>query len=599
MTAYETAPVAEDVPPPPRRAAWLPGVLALLVAGVGAAWCLGPNLVRDQAFEGDLAQHVFWGQRAWGSDLFLLKPDGEPVDPFAHFYASDAAAPPLWKAIVHGMGHLGEIQRVNEAFNLLLYFATIALLWRLARSVGGGDPWAGLAGVACLPVFIGLTEWFPSGMLQRSFAVPLTALTLLALHERRMWLLGVAFVGSALLYPITIVSAGAIGVVHELYRLARDRRLPRGWWLATIGGVAALALILLVRQVPDAYGDQVTADQARTMPIFLDGGRNEVWLDDPVKFWIEHHRTGFRFDAEDFYRTLAVVAAVVVAGGWRRLREVPAVVPATILTGLGLFLLSHATLFALYLPNRHVWVTFPLGITLLVAWSGPPAFRRLAGWARLPDAWRPVAAAALVLIPTVNGVKYALRELRGRGEILSELSSYQYLRSTPPDTLVAGLPLDVEMDDTSVRSGRPLLVNYETAQGWYPEFYDEVVRERVRDSINAHYATDWETIDALADRYGVDVFVFRGHTLKGVRGQEPMRSMAVEAIRRAGGRQPVMYEPPADRLLWWMGDVRLIRVGTGPASATRPGEVQPFPDLPDVDLRQALIDAGYDPDAGD
>ena len=563
---------------------WLPVVIAVILAFLGTVWRFVGAVLRDHAFDGDLAQHVYWGQRAWGADLLAH-------DPLARHYASDVASPLLWKGVVAVMGRLGEIQLVADLAATSLFVATCWLLYRLCKGIGGGSPWAGVWGVFAATLFIGTSKWIPQSLLQRSFAVPLTALAVLALHERRMWLLGLCYLFSGLLYPITIVSIGALGVAHESWRLWQDRRLPRGWWMAVIGGVAGLALILVVRDPPDLYGPSVTYEQARSMEVFGPTGRNAIWLDDAQAFWFDHHRTGLRIELEDFLKGAAALAVVALLAGWREIRRVPPVAWMLGLTGLALFFIAHATLFALYLPNRHVWITLPLSWTLLMAALSVAAGRRAAGWLRIErPAWPWVAAGAWAIVVT-GWVGEAEAVLRNRAEVSAERLAVEYARSTPPDTLFAGLPVDAEVDEFPLRTGRPILINYETAQAYYPKFYDAVVVPRLRASVEMYYATDWETIDRIGQEWGVDAFLWRAHALKELPPHEPMRSMAVEAIRRAtadGDDVPAMYEPPADRILWWAGDVRLVRVGDGPAAATPPGPVEPFPDLPPVSLRALL-----------
>ncbi len=581
----------DSTPSGPSLASRLPALLAIVLVLLFATRRYVRLLLRDQSLDGDLRQHVFWGQRAWGADLLA-------VDPIARFQASDVASPPLWRVIVQVMGRLGEIQMVAELAGLGLFFLTSWLMWRLFKRIGGGSPWVGLVGVAACGGISILNGWMPGGLLQRGFSLPITVLAIYALHARQMIVLGLCFLAAALLYPITIISIGAIAVVYESWRLLRDRRLPRYWWVATICGVIAMSLILFLRNPPAEYGPVVTYDKAMSLPSFGPDGRNALFLDDPIETYFDHHRTGLRLSVGWLLGGLGVIAVLALLAGRDAIKRLPPMTWLPAAVGLVLFVIAHLTLFMLYLPNRHVVITLPLSLAMVMGVLCVPAGRRVADWWKLKPSLRPYVTAALWAVYLAMQVKPSVDALRNRGENPSNASTYAYLQTTPPDTLIAGLPLPDEVDDVPLRTGRPVLVNYEVAQPYYPQFFETYFVPRLQASFDAYYATDWATVDQLADVYGVDVFLFRAHMLDRLPQVEPMRQMAIEAVRRevtntAAGEPvvPVMYQPPKDRVLWRRGDVTLIRVGSGPASGVLPGVMLPAPELPPVDLR-GLLQAG-------
>ncbi len=164
----------------------------------------------------------------------------------------------------------------------------------------------------------------------------------------------------------------------------------------------------------------------------------------------------------------------------------------------------------------------------------------------------------------------------------------EYLRTTPPDTLVAGHPQDVQ--PVSLTTGRATLVNRETLVPYYKRFYEEVARPRSEAAINAYYAGDWEAFDTLYNEYGVDAFYYvRPKPMPQQKPlEEPLEAMTVSAIERLGDRQQVITDPPEDRILArdTHRGIWLLRVGplrdelplrrdlmkaAGHVPATRPG----------------------------
>jgi hypothetical protein len=77
-----------------------------------------------------------------------------------------------------------------------------------------------------------------------------------------------------------------------------------------------------------------------------------------------------------------------------------------------------------------------------------------------------------------------------------------------------------------------------------------------------------------------------------------MRTIARQVLAETDAATPAMYQPPEDRLIWWNGDVRLIRVGTRNKPLPAPEHpAPPFPELPPVDATmQALLAEPVHPD---
>ncbi len=458
-------------------------------------------------------------------------------------------------------------------------------------------------------------------ILQRHFAPIIIAGGLWGLVSRKVWAVGAAFLASALFYPITLAVLGLTAVVHEVIRLIIDRKMPKGWWLAVLLGFAALGVMLL-REVPDEYGSRVTAEVSKTMPIFYEDGRAKYWLKDAYTFVFMHHRSGLGHTPEAFaWAALALLPMFALA--WRR-----AALSGILIIGVGLFIWALAILFPfhLYLPNRHVRVPMPIGFSLLLASLIPAsliAIRESVGrgldragpqWTH----WRGVSWPMVVMnvVVPIALVGYVVEQFR---EPTLRMHNYMtrvadrgpeppryaenFLRAMTPDTIVAGHPGDVA--HIPLLTGRATIANRKTLNPYFPDFYHAVLLPRAEDSVRAYYAADWEDVDRLYDLYGVTAFyhVDEKHRIRKHYFQErPLRELSAEAKARLDGRQRVLADPPADRVIVrdeYRG-ITLIRVGPPEAARVRQPDgsskqfvpaTRPEPEAEDEALRPATTRA--------
>ncbi|MEM1011467.1 MAG: hypothetical protein AAGI46_04515 [Planctomycetota bacterium] len=528
-------------------------------------------------YDGDALQHNFWVQSFWASRL-------TDIDPIARFYASDAMSPMGYRWLMQLMGSIGEIQRVAETAMIGLTLATGWMFYVLGRRAAGSS-WGGLILVGCIMWFAIFYERpFGSTLLQRHFAPIIIAGGLWGLVSRNVWAVGAAFLASALFYPITLAVLGLTAVLHEVIRLVIDKRMPKGWWLAVLLGLAALG-VMIARDVPAEYGQRVTADVARSMDVFHEGGRAQYWIADRETFLFTHHRSGLGHKPIAFIKA-AIFLVPLLALSWRK-----ASLAGGLLLAVGVLIWALAILFPfhLYLPNRHVRMPLPIGYSLLLATTIPAAFVTLRGWVeRLigspqDTAGMPWARLALGVIVPVAGVVWFVNHFRAPAvrmwtynqavsERGPELPRYveRYLRALAPETFVAGHPADVS--HIPLLTGRPTIASRKTLNPYFPDFYHEVLRPRAEDSVRAYYAADWEDVDRLHELYGVSVFYdvagdqrTKGHYYE----EEPLNSMSLEALDRLGDRPRVLANPPADRVIVRdeLRGITLIRVG--PLDAVR------------------------------
>lgn len=520
------------------RAGWLAAALA-----VNASWiartmlpALDPGVIQD-----DARQHVFWMQRLADPALFQ-------GDLFADYFASQA--PIGYVGIYRALMLVVDPIVASKLLPPILGLVAAAFTYLLVAKIQPSPHAAFLAAI--------LDGWYvwqyddlPTGS-PRALLLPLTVVLLWSLASGHRWL-PVAIVGlAATIYP----SAAALGVALIGGRLLRlDGWLPRldldrRVW-QTCGLAAGLALVLLAPAVlgGSAYGPAVDGRMARELAEFGPGGRNAFFNPDPYVYWIASYRSGLDLRVRDpvlggvplLYELAALALtfplAAMLGDACARAKLAPAagVLVQILMASFGLFFAAHLLLFRLYLPARFVAWTVPLvlaiaagiGLALALDWLA----RRLA-----PAHWAAVAT-ALTLLPAVALVTYPAAYdgnfVRDRVPAITE-----YLRTLPPDAVVAGVP--AEADSVPALAGRPVVTNREYALAYHQGYYNDV-RQRTLDSIDAYYAESPGRVAEFAARYHVQVFLvnrlaFEPETaVDAWAGEfEPYTSTVLGSLRRSG-----------------------------------------------------------------
>ena len=612
MTAASTSPSAAPEASPP---AGLPAADATgrrwnrgLAAAAAAVWfaavavTLGPYLLSDRLVTGDFHQHGYWLLR-------YLDPGLYPGDPVTAYFAGPSA-PPLYRWLNAALVPLtGDPQRALEWVGLGLALFCGFLAWRLGVWAGGErrgpvrgvlrtgpgplpgagrrGGWPALGGFAavCLLAYAQTQdpEMAESAALPRTYGLPLTLGVALALAEKRRVTTGLLLLFTAGMYPVMVAGLGLFAFSVEAARLVRDRRLPPRWWALAALAAAAVAVVLL-RPSPAWLGELVTGAQARVLPEFQEGGRQEFFVGDWRRFWFGGHRSGLGFSFEPLALAAGATAGLLAAAGRR---AVPGVAWAAIGTGLLLFAVAHAVLFKLYLPQRYTTCMIPLFGVLAagggVAALGAALVRRLEPeGAQGPtepsavDRWGPRLAAPLALLafwlPLGDGHDRVDRERAYADEPghVDRLELFATLRSSPPGTVLGGLP--GSLDEAPYAARRPVLLSREQALAYHRGFYEGVVTPRFEGALRLSEARSWAEADASADALGVGVWLAQtGEDAGPVRAPEkPFDALRAELAARPG--EAVLGSPPADRVLARRGGWALVRVGTGgPAAASGAG----------------------------
>jgi hypothetical protein len=247
---------------------------------------------------------------------------------------------------------------------------------------------------------------------------------------------------------------------------------------------------------------------------------------------------------------------LVAAGGWAyRARRHPEALRLALLPAAVVVCHTVALIFTprLFLPERHVAYAVPV-----VALLGVPA--ALAGFAAAERRWLralPLAWVALVL---------ALIGAHGSGwtgitvrvpEAIRPL--YRAVARLPPTAVIAGWP-DETTDSVPYLSRRSVLVARETHMPFHRGF-TELMRERTRALVAAHFATDPAPLRALGERYGVThLLLDRRNFTRPPPYFEPFEAEARALFEAGRPRGFVLATPPPAAVVATVGDYQLVEL---------------------------------------
>ena len=516
----------------------------------GALLWLGPWLLRSDLFSNDAAHHVFWFYRYADHALF-------PNDLSIEYFNSNAVAPFGYRALYAGLAPWVDVLTAAEWLSIPLLGLSALLAWRLGQSVNTPDrELVGLLAVVALLVLLPFVDLHPAMAFQRSIALPATLLCLWALASGRYQWVGVSWMAAALFYPVIIPVLGlAAGLVFTA-ALVRDRCLPNSWlWNAALGGVAIL-IVLLGSGTPEGVGPMITFEQARLMPEFGPGGRQDLFGNGSFGAWFRHHRTGLGWSP---WAVLAVVAALAVLRlrGWLRLVPPAAWVLAG--AGVALWFIARLVLFDLYLPNRHARWSLAAFAIIVFALASYAAIT----WLARSDRSKPIGANLVKAIAVAAPLFVAGSLVPSAHALLSQPvdvdleRAYRFLELLPPDTLVLAHP-DLA-NYVPLRAKRSVLASSEGAIAFMRGYYSRF-RPRIETSLRAAYATSWQELDALHRDYGVDVVLTGPLAWRSELYDAGFEELMRELWRKGVEEGFVLKSPPSERVLFRSGDVYVIRL---------------------------------------
>ena len=363
-----------------------------------------------------------------------------------------------------------------------------------------------------------------------------------------------------MLYPPVVLGLAppAAAVMAVEWR----RRRPRGavafaTHVLAAGGMLAVTYL---RPYPLDIGPPFSGAQIATMPEWQTHGRFPYFVADWQVYYFNGPIAGL--GVSPTLSLVAVVLLVLTVARWPR--AIPLEGWALLVGSLALWALAHAVLLKLYFPSRYTLYTLPVfaivwaaGVTKEMAQYSLPTTARRVGSAALI-----IAAAIAIAVDVRAGVAFARGPGSGSGAAGME-AAYAFVRRLPKKTLVAAHPDDA--DFVPLRTRRSVLVSTEIALPIHTQYY-ATMKQRTNDAFDLLYATDWPTIDRIAKRDKIDVFLLDQNRL--LRPTErpylrPFDRGNTGRIARAADQGFAMLSPPAGRVLFAKGDVLILKLNRG------------------------------------
>ncbi|CAN5548361.1 hypothetical protein BH10PLA1_BH10PLA1_08010 [soil metagenome] len=538
---------------PIRRRAVLLTIYLLVLWGITASGRFLPNLVRQDKFDDDAQQHVWWAYQFANPALF-------PHDEMLRFMSGPPCAPPGYKAMYQLFAPYFDAQRFSESIPFVLSLLLMGTALLLGRQVGGS--WA--AGIIMAIVvtdrfyFDHLMGGFP-----RSWGLLIMLFAMWALIARRLALLGAALFAAGLFYPPAIPTPAMCAVVVLGLDLLKTRKMPRGWIPCGVLSVAAVVMMLIVMKgLPPEFGPVVTADQARHMPEFQPDARAEYFGVGWKTFIFDSPLSGFGQPMSEVLTFAAAVLLSVVIFGNFLPREGWLLLVGSLLS----FIAAHLLLFHMHVPNRHV--QYPL-VVFRIIWLAALAKPLLALASRLLDRWPALSGRrsltvtvvlVLVMIDFAANSSRRLHKEMAKPVDQDRENAIAFIRSLPPDVLVAAHPYDG--DFIPLRTQHSVLAGWETYHPYWMGWY-HYIQPRVEAEIKATYASDWSEVAGLHVKYGVGVFLVNADRYKDEKSIWFCRPYTADDVERAEiGRNKgfALLNPPPDRVLYRSGRFSVVRL---------------------------------------
>jgi len=403
-----------------------------------------PYIVLD-----DARHYVVWLRR-------LSEPGIYPDDPIADSFL--AVTPWLYKRLYWPFGKLGIEPLLVHPLVLL---PSMAILWSVVSFSLLHRLWKTPAGAAIATLvlsYILIAEPASFG-LPRGIEYSGVLLLLMFFLNRYVALTGLAMIVVCGLYPLAALVAFLTMMLLMLRRnfpyLTNERRAWLTLISATVGVAVGASLFFLSTE---SAGPTMTAEEARNLPNFGRGGRTAYFAPSFTKFYLCNKRAGILGGCASGTNAIAkLIALLLVVGGafWLLVsgrasslfvrvgvpppdHQLAPMIGALAISGIILFAAAHAVAFHLYLPSRYAKMTLGIDYALVIAICTAAIIlilvRRIIfldreGYATIAVTGILVAAYFFFSLEKASRVNFIRTDAP---------AIYEWLRTTPEDTTVAG-----------------------------------------------------------------------------------------------------------------------------------------------------------------
>ena len=342
----------------------------------------------------------------------------------------------------------------------------------------------------------------------RAFAYPLI-LAFLYYLSRQSWLSWVAIALLGLFYPQGVFLCAGLCLLQM-------KQSPR---FGAVGLGVAVAVLLPYGLTASEYGPIITAAQARQLPEFLPEGRSAFFEEGWATFWLFGGRSGV-------FPEVLLTPVTLVTGLFlpvlvystrfplKRLQPAIWLLLQLMIVSVDMFLVAHAFLFKLHLPNRYTGSSFRIilalaaGIAITLIIDALLRFGQNVNQPRRSLALFLAGAIAVVTIFYPSSLENFPKTNYRTGNFPG---LYAFFRAQPKDIVIASLV--EEADNIPAFAQRSVLVSREAAVPYHLGYYLPF-RERVSDLIQAQYSADPATVNRVINRYQIDFWLLDRSSLQ-------------------------------------------------------------------------------------
>jgi len=491
---------------------------------------------------------------AWryhGTGLF---PDDLTVDYMNQMYFTWGCRVLFWIGTLFG----SPIQVARVLPLLALAFC----IWQAACFAHKRMGWPGVA-LAIFAVVHTYCIWYRLvGFNSRAFGYPLTFAFIRYLSDRNEPKVLLTLAVAAVCYPAALL---LLWPAYVLVLLAT--RADRARWLRTAAATLVIGafMALPALRADKRIGRPPTYAQAATLRQMGPGGFQPFYPLGPalpsirftwdlalapagepivprVQTWVQERRSEGAI--------VAIVILAVLAG--RRLRRVPVVFPALVLSGFAMFAVISAVAYRLYLPDRPLTYAFPSVMVLGLPLLAREAFRC---FSPRPDGMAAKVLVAAMLLTRGDGLVPA-----GDAFIGYHTPYYDYFKTLPKDVLIAGPPATSQLIQTFAQ--RKVLFADGSNTPFYYAYAVEMER-RMEDFFRAYYARDWQAVRDFSRRWKGDYLCvnesdFGASAMARVDYTEPWGTISRELIQAPDPRPLVLGAIPPQAIAFRDGPALVV-----------------------------------------
>lgn len=561
----------------PDRRFWAVFWAAIAIAVVLGLTGLQAAFADRLSIQDDARQHIFWMRR-------FMEPHAFAGDAIADYFqtVSPWGVKNLYRtAAALGLNPLFFNKLLPLALGLVTAIYSVVLGWMMMPV-----PAAAGLGATLLQLSLWMRDDLVSGTAV-AFAVPLMLPVLVHGFRNQRGPLAIALLALTGTYPqcaLVMVATLTLGTFPDWWLMRRSPRQTRitvaiAWLIFILG-----ALPFLLRHNP--YGPVMTATEAQTLGTFAPKAWSSFFTNDAWNFWVCGQRSGIlpqewcRLMSNHsvllipLWSILALVLPIFI--GLRRLfplgvqlRPPSRLLGQLSLASLGCFALAHQLLFRLHLPNRYtehsLRIVAAFGGGIAIALILERCYRTLIN----PDPDRPFINAidilsGLIIFLTLITYPLALNiknyDFPTTNYTAGIPSLHQFLRTQPPDSLVASL--EKEADNIPALAGRSIYVG---AKGYilpyHKGFYGEMV-DRLSRLTAAQYSDRPETLKQFFQDSGITHWLInRNSFTEDYLDARQFRQFNLgEDIRQElrQGKQPILLTVLETCSVWSQDDLILV-----------------------------------------